>query len=161
MDKSAIPGDEPDTVHSSATRDTFPIHQMLPHRFPFLLVDRIIEVQPGKRAVGMRAVTANEFAGGGSPNVLLLEMMAQVGAVAILPTASDDPRPGDGGARGYPYLTRIDAARFLVIPEPGDIVTATVSLLRTRRGMGQAQGCVLIGDRVACEATFSYVLTDS
>src|SRR5438270_13523830 len=98
---------------------TTEIQAILPHRFPFLLVDRVVELEPGNRAVGIKAVTINEpfFAGHFPsfpvmPGVLIAEALAQVGAVAVLMASETDGR--------IPFLTGLDGFRFRRQVAPGD-----------------------------------------
>lgn len=119
--------------------------QLLPHRYPMLMVDRIIEVEHGQRAVGIKNVTVNEPVFTGHypgrpifPGVLIIEAMAQVGGIALLPE-------GEAAADGdrIPLLTGVDKVRFRRPVVPGDTMRIEVTTLRSRGGIG----------KVAAEAT--------
>lgn len=127
------------------------IQELLAHRFPFLLVDRITELEPGKKAVGLKCVTINEwFFQGHFPNesimpgVLILECMAQVGGIAILSA------PENRGLTGY--LVGIEKARFRQPVVPGDqlVVCAEVTAVRTNVCFVKAEA--FVNDRLVAEA---------
>src|SRR5579884_3406982 len=107
--------------------DSRSIQEILPHRFPFLLVDRIVEVEESRRAVGSKAVTINEpfFQGHFPgypvmPGVLIVEALAQVGGVALLAAERFRGR--------QPFLTGIERFRFRRQVVPGDLLTLEVTL---------------------------------
>ncbi|MEW6308114.1 MAG: 3-hydroxyacyl-ACP dehydratase FabZ [Bacillota bacterium] len=135
------------------------IKQVLPHRYPFLLVDRILALEPGKSAVGIKNVSGNEpfFAGHFPaepimPGVLIIEALAQVGGVAIL--------AGSGQEGRLAFLAGIDAARFRRLVRPGDQLRLEVSITRLRGRAGRAKGTALVGDEVAAAAELLYMLGD-
>lgn len=128
------------------------IVKVLPHRYPFLYVDRLLEFEEGKRAVGLKNVSFGEpyFVGHFPsepvmPGVIQIEAIAQVACMLILMSfeGMDEKRPAFIG---------IDKARFRAGVRPGDSLRIEVDLLSFRRGMGTAQGRILVGDKVACEA---------
>ena len=133
------------------------IHQILkklPHRYPFLLVDRVLEVEKGKRIRALKNVTINEpfFVGHFPkrpvmPGVLMLEAMAQ--ASALLSFASLDMELDDNSVY---YFAGIDGARFKRPVEPGDQLVMDVELLRSKAGIYKFKGVARVGDSVACEA---------
>ncbi len=131
--------------------------RILPHRYPFLLVDRIIEVEEGKRAVGIKNVTFNEpfFVGHFPdhpimPGVLIIEMMAQAGAVMLL---------GSDAYRGkLPYLAGIEKAKFRKPVLPGDTLTAEVEMIKSRGTVGWVKATAHVGDTLVCEAELSFAL---
>lgn len=131
------------------------IEQLLPHRFPFLLLDRIIEFEPQKRIVALKNVTANEpfFQGHFPgfpimPGVLVLEAMAQAGALMIM---HEDEHPGDR----LIYFTGVDGCKFRTPVTPGDQIRIEVEVLRFRMSAGRMQGRARVGDKLAAEATLS------
>ena len=119
--------------------DAEQIHQLLPHRYPFLLVDRVIEIVPGVSVVALKNVTINEpfFTGHFPihpvmPGVLIIEAMAQA---AGLLTQISRRLKGDNGSPLF-YLVKIDNARFNAPVVPGDQMRLEVRLKRQMRGMG-------------------------
>ncbi|MEG6512222.1 3-hydroxyacyl-ACP dehydratase FabZ [Desulforamulus ruminis] len=133
------------------------IQQILPHRYPFLLVDRILEVEEGKKVVGIKNVSMNEpFFQGHFPNypvmpgVLIIEAMAQVGAVAIL------SMPAFAGR--IALLAGIDKARFRRQVVPGDILRIEVEVLKLRGTVGKSQARAYVGEELAVEAELMFAL---
>ncbi len=133
------------------------IHQILkqlPHRYPFLLVDRVLSIETGKRIVALKNVTMNEpfFTGHFPhrpvmPGVLILEAMAQ--AAALLSFDTQGVTPDD---KTVYYFAGIDGARFKRPVEPGDQLTLDVTLERAKAGSFKFKGVTRVGDEVACEA---------
>jgi 3-hydroxyacyl-[acyl-carrier-protein] dehydratase len=133
------------------------IHQILkqlPHRYPFLLVDRVLSIETGKRIVALKNVTMNEpfFTGHFPhrpvmPGVLILEAMAQ--AAALLSFDTQSVTPDD---KTVYYFAGIDGARFKRPVEPGDQLTLDVTLERSKAGIFKFKGVTRVGDEVACEA---------
>ncbi len=133
------------------------IHQILkqlPHRYPFLLVDRVLSIETGKRIVALKNVTMNEpfFTGHFPhrpvmPGVLILEAMAQ--AAALLSFDTQGVTPDD---KTVYYFAGIDGARFKRPVEPGDQLTLDVTLERAKAGIFKFKGVTRVGDEVACEA---------
>ena len=125
---------------------------ILPHRHPFLFVDRLLEFEAGKRAVGVKnASFGDPFFVGHFPNDPVLPGVVQVEAIAQVATAlillSFE---GLDGKR--PAFTGIEKTRFRRAVRPGDVLRIEVDLLSWRRGMGTAQGKVLVDGKVACES---------
>ena len=132
--------------------DVVKIQELLPHRYPFLLVDRVTEFEPNKRIVGIKNVTINEpffqghFPGHPvMPGVLVIEALAQTGG--ILTQLSHQ-----AGAEGKLfYLVKIDNAKFSRMVVPGDQLVLEVELKRTIRNMALYQGIARVdGEQVAC-----------
>lgn len=131
------------------------IERLLPHRYPFLLLDRIVEFEPTKRVVALKNVTANESFFQGHfpgfpvmPGVLLLEAMAQAGALMIL---HEDANLGDH----LIYFTGVDGCKFRRPVVPGDQVRLEVDVLRFRSNAGRMQGRAMVEGKLAAEATLS------
>jgi 3-hydroxyacyl-[acyl-carrier-protein] dehydratase len=125
---------------------------VLPHRHPFLFVDRLLEFEERKRAVGLKLASFGEpyFTGHFPsdpvlPGVIQIEALAQVACILILLSFE-----GLEGKR--PAFIGIDKARFRSAVRPGDALRLEVDLLSWRRGMGTAQGRIVIGGKTACEA---------
>ncbi|MCA9878709.1 MAG: 3-hydroxyacyl-ACP dehydratase FabZ [Thermomicrobiales bacterium] len=135
------------------------IQRILPHRYPFLLVDRVIEIEPPTRAVGIKNVTINEpfFQGHFPtypvmPGVLIVEAMAQVGGVAVL--SSDDYRDK------LALFAGIDNVRFKRQVKPGDTLRIEVELQKIRRGLGMGSGVATVDGELACKGDIMFALVD-
>jgi 3-hydroxyacyl-[acyl-carrier-protein] dehydratase len=135
------------------------IRELIPHRYPFLLVDRIEEIEPGIRAIGVKNVSQNEpFFQGHFPDypvmpgVLVVEAMAQVGAVGVL---------GLEEYRGRLALfAGIDGARFRRQVIPGDVLTMEVEILRLKGRAGRGMGTARVGTERVCEAELLFVFVE-
>ena len=135
------------------------IQQILPHRYPFLLVDRVIEITPPHRAVGIKHVTVNEpfFQGHFPgypvmPGVLIVEAMAQVGGVAVL--SAEDYRDK------LALFAGIDNVRFKRQVRPGDTLRLEVELQQIRRGIGMGSGTATVEGELACHGDIMFALVD-
>ncbi|HSQ87324.1 3-hydroxyacyl-ACP dehydratase FabZ [Romboutsia sp.] len=133
------------------------IKELIPHRYPFLLVDKVIELEEGKRAVGIKNVTVNEpFFQGHFPDypimpgVLIIEAMAQVGCVAMM---SIDENKGKLGV-----FAGIDKVRFKKEVRPGDTLTMEVEMISLRRNIGKATAKAFVGEELACSAELMFAL---
>lgn len=134
-------------------------HALLPHRFPFLLVDSISVVEPGRIVTGTKAVTGAETsligpdAGGvhGMPHLLIVEALAQLSA-AILVALLD----GKEGAVGY--FIGIDRVRFRSEAMPGDVLDLRVELLQFRRGFCRSRGEARVGHQSVVRAELTTIL---
>ncbi|MDF9406963.1 MAG: 3-hydroxyacyl-(acyl-carrier-protein) dehydratase FabZ [Pelotomaculum sp. PtaB.Bin013] len=133
------------------------IQEILPHRYPFLLVDRILSVEGGKKAVGIKNVTANEPYFWGHypgypvmPGVLIVEAMAQVGAVAILKL------PEFAGK--IALFAGIDKARFRRQVVPGDQLRIEVEVLKLRSKVGKSYAVAYVGEEIAAEAELMFMV---
>ena len=131
------------------------IMRHIPHRYPFILVDRILEFEPGRRIVGLKNVSANEpfFSGHFPghpimPGVLIVEAMAQVGGVL----ASRLP----GAERKLAYLATIDRCRFRRPVRPGDQLITEVIVMRVRDRVGKMRGTGRVDGEVVAEGAFTY-----
>ena len=127
------------------------IESLIPHRPPFLLVDEILELEPGKRVVGRREIRADDWWFPGHfperpvmPGVLTIEAIAQAGAVAVL---ADEANAGK-----IPFFAGIDNVKFKRIVEPGDVLMLECEFVRYRPPIAKGQGRALVGDEVAAEA---------
>jgi 3-hydroxyacyl-[acyl-carrier-protein] dehydratase len=133
------------------------IHQILkklPHRYPFLLVDRVLGVDPGKSIRALKNVTINEpfFVGHFPhrpvmPGVLILEAMAQTAGLLAFADASTG-----ADSNSVIYFAGIDGARFKRPVEPGDQLVMDVEILRHKAGIYKFKGTARVGDEIACEA---------
>ena len=139
--------------------DVRAIRRIIPHRYPILLVDRIIELEPGKRAVGLKNVTTNEWFFEGHfpdnpimPGVLIIEALAQTGAVAAL---SADEFKGKLG-----LFAGIDGVRFRRQVVPGDQLRLEVEMDRLRRGIGRASAKATVEGETAAEGRLTFALVD-
>jgi len=138
-------------------KDIQEILKYLPHRYPFLLIDRVIEMEVGKSLVGIKNVSINEpfFVGHFPerpvmPGVLILEALAQ--ASAVLASETIQARPGDG----YLYLfAGIDNVRFKHIVEPGDQLRLEVKLERHKQGIWKFDNVALVDGKVVCTANMT------
>ena len=134
--------------------DIHEILNKLPHRYPFLLVDRVLELEKGKRILALKNVTINEpFFGGHFPHrpvmpgVLMLEAMAQVAALLAFDTLGVVPDD-----KTVYYFAGIDGARFKRPVEPGDQLLMEVSLDRMKSGIFKFKGTATVEGKTACEA---------
>ena len=136
--------------------DIHEVMKYLPHRHPFLLVDRVIEMKKGESIVAIKNVTINEpFFTGHFPNrpvmpgVLIIEALAQ--AAGILAYKSTDTFPSEGVLY---YFAGIDNARFRRIVEPGDQLRLEIKLLRAKRDIWKLEGSAYVDDELVCHAEF-------
>jgi 3-hydroxyacyl-[acyl-carrier-protein] dehydratase len=141
--------------------DVTAIEKILPHRYPFLLVDRVISLDPMKTLVAVKAVTVNEpfFAGHFPghpvmPGVLILEALAQ--AAALLAKASMVNDPGDK----VTYLMAIDNARFRKPVVPGDRIELRVEVVKQKGAIWKEKGTAYVEGEVVAEAEFMAMLVD-
>jgi 3-hydroxyacyl-[acyl-carrier-protein] dehydratase len=135
------------------------IRELIPHRYPFLLVDRIEEVEPGVRAVGVKNVTQNEpFFEGHFPDypvmpgVLIVEALAQVGAVGVMALEE---------FRGKLALfAGIDGVRFRRQVIPGDVLRMEVEISRLKGRVGRGKGTATVNGERACEADLMFAFAE-
>jgi 3-hydroxyacyl-[acyl-carrier-protein] dehydratase len=140
--------------------DVNEIQKILPHRYPFLLVDYIEELEPGKRIVGVKNVTINEpffpghFPGAPvMPGVLIVEAMAQVGAVMVLRDIPDR-------SKKLVYFMGIDQARFRQPVIPGNQLRMVVEVIRMKSRHGKLRGEAFVGDKLVAEAEILSSIVD-
>ena len=133
------------------------IEQIIPHRHPFLLVDRIEELEPGKRAVGYKSVSFDEpyFAGHFPgepvmPGVLIIEALAQTGAVAIL---SEESMKGKTA-----YFGAINSARFKKKVVPGDRLRLECEIIKQKGPVGVGKAEAYVDDQLACRAELTFMV---
>jgi len=136
------------------------IQKIIPHRYPFLLVDRIEELEEGKKAVGIKNVTVNEpffqghFPGNPiMPGVLMVEALAQVGAVAVLSLEENKGK--------LALFTGIDKLRFRRQVVPGDTLRLEVELISIKRNIGKAGATAYVGDQVAVSGELMFAIVDN
>jgi 3-hydroxyacyl-[acyl-carrier-protein] dehydratase len=133
------------------------IKEIIPHRYPFLLIDRILEVDEGQRAVGIKNVTANEEFFNGHfpeypvmPGVLIVEALAQVGAVAMLKKEENRGK--------LAFFAGIDNCRFKKQVVPGDQLRLEVEMTRVRGSIGKGKGIATVDGQVTCEVEITFAL---
>ncbi len=139
--------------------DTQKIKEIIKHRYPFLLVDKILELEEGKRAVGIKNVTVNEEFFNGHfpqypvmPGVLIVEALAQVSAVVML------TKEGNQGRLGL--LAGIDNCRFKRQVKPGDQLRLEVEITRLKGPIGKGKGIATVDGELACEVEILFAFGD-
>src|SRR5262252_2350753 len=137
--------------------DNAAIERILPHRFPFLLVDRIIELEPDKRIVGVKNVAMDEWCLSRSrsgvavmPPTILTEAVAQVGAILILAKPENRQR--------LPFFAGIERVRYRRPVHAGDVVVIEAVVKRLRSRMGVLHGIARVDGKVAVEGTMTFAL---
>lgn len=135
------------------------IQAIIPHRYPFLLIDKIVTLEPGKRAVGIKNVTINEpfFQGHFPqypvmPGVLIIEALAQVGAVAVLGMEENKGK--------IALFAGIDKLRIRRQVKPGDVLTLELELTRMRGSIGKGKGVASVDGEVAVEGELMFAIQD-
>lgn len=135
------------------------ILKILPHRYPFLLVDRVLEIEPGKKAVGLKNVTINEpffqghFPGQPiMPGVLILEAMAQVGGVLLLSMTGNQGK--------LAYFGGMDKVRFRNPVHPGDTLIMEVEILKTKGNAGKVKAVAKVDNKLVAEGEFLFMLVE-
>lgn len=133
------------------------IKEIIPHRYPFLLVDKIVEIEEGKKAVGIKNVTANEEFFNGHfpdypvmPGVLIVEALAQVGAVAMLIKEENRGR--------LAFFAGIDKCRFKRQVKPGDQLRLEVEIIRLKGPVGKGKAIATVDGELVCETEIMFAL---
>ena len=155
-----------DTIENSelpepGVADINGIMEMLPHRYPFLMIDKVIDIVPSKSATGIKCVSMAEphFQGHFPvqpimPGVLIIEAMAQTAAVLVVHTKGIE-------ARGkVVYFMSIDNARFRKPVVPGDVIHLEVETLRQRGDVWKLKGKAMVDETIVSEATFAAMIAD-
>ncbi|WP_188456643.1 3-hydroxyacyl-ACP dehydratase FabZ [Virgibacillus oceani] len=133
------------------------IKDTIPHRYPFLLVDKVTEMEEGKRVAGIKNVSINEpFFQGHFPDypvmpgVLIVEALAQTGAIAMLSKEENEGKIG--------FLAGLDKCRFKRQVKPGDQLKLEVEILRLKGPIGKGKGVATVDGEVACEAEITFAI---
>ncbi|MGE8207067.1 3-hydroxyacyl-ACP dehydratase FabZ [Heyndrickxia sp. NPDC080065] len=133
------------------------IKEIIPHRYPFLLIDQILEVEEGKKAIGIKNVTGNEEFFNGHfpdypvmPGVLIVEALAQVGAVAMLKMEENKGK--------LAFFAGIDNCRFKRQVRPGDQLKLEVEIIRLKGPVGKGKGIATVNGEIACETEIMFAL---
>jgi 3-hydroxyacyl-[acyl-carrier-protein] dehydratase len=140
--------------------DAVQIQALIPHRYPFLLVDRVVELEPGQRIVGIKHVSLSDgYLQGHFPNypvmpgVLIVEALAQAGAILVM---HDQANAGK-----VPFFARIDNCRFRQPVRPGDSLRLEVDVTSFRAPVGKAHGRALVNGAVVCETDLTFALGEA
>jgi 3-hydroxyacyl-[acyl-carrier-protein] dehydratase len=141
--------------------DIMRVMHMIPHRYPFLMIDRVVDIRANEGAVGIKNVTINEpyFTGHFPaqpvmPGVLIIESMAQTAAVLVVETLGDD------AAGKLVYFMTVDEARFRRPVVPGDSMHVHVSKIRHRGSVWKFKGEARVDDTIVAQATYSAMIRD-
>ena len=151
-----------DTLETGSTVEAIDVHrimEMIPHRYPFLMIDRVVDIVPGVKATGVKNVTINEpfFAGHFPerpvmPGVLIIEAMAQTAAVFVVHTL------GPESEGKLVYFMSVDGARFRKPVEPGDQLHVEVTKQRSRGNVWKFTGKAKVDGNLVAEATYAAMI---
>ncbi|MFS0750329.1 3-hydroxyacyl-ACP dehydratase FabZ [Oceanobacillus sp. 1P07AA] len=137
--------------------DVEQIKEIIPHRYPFLLVDKVVEIQEGEKVTAIKNVSVNEpfFQGHFPeypvmPGVLILEALAQTGAIAVLNIEANRGKIG--------FLAGVDKCRFKRQVKPGDQLNLQVEIIRMKGPIGKGKGIATVDGEVACEAEITFAI---
>jgi 3-hydroxyacyl-[acyl-carrier-protein] dehydratase len=151
-----------DITTTGAVIDLHKIQKMIPHRYPMLMIERVIDVVPGVRAIGIKNVSINEWFFQGHfpaeplmPGVLIIEAMAQTAAVLVVATLG----PEKEGR--LVYFMSVDSARFRKPVVPGDTLHLLVEKQRHRGSVWRFTGCAKVDGVMVAEATYTAMIRDS
>lgn len=133
------------------------IQSILPHRYPFLLIDKVEEVVPGVKAVGYKNVTMNEYFFQGHfpeepvmPGVLIIEALAQTGAVSVLSLEENKGK--------IAYFAGIDKAKFRKKVVPGDVLKLEVEIIKVKGPVGIGKAVASVEGKKVCEAEITFIV---
>ena len=136
------------------------IKRMIPHRYPFLMIDRVVEIQVGRRAIGIKNVTANEEFFQGHypgepimPGVLIIEAMAQIGGVLLGQELEHRGKVA--------VLLSLDKVKFRRAVTPGDQLILKAEAIRIKTRTGHTRCQAMVGDELAAEAEIKFMLVDA
>ena len=141
--------------------DILRIMELIPHRYPFLMIDRVVNVTPGEAATGLKNVSINEFYFQGHfpqrpvmPGVLIIETMAQTAAVLVVHTLGRDSQGK------LVYFMSVDSARFRRPVFPGDQLAVRVVRKQSRGNVWKFEGEAVVDGKVVADATFAAMIMD-
>ncbi len=147
------------TTQAIQEMDIVEIKKLLPHRYPFLLVDRVTEITPGHSAKGFKNLTANEQFFEGHfpfkpimPGVLMVEALAQMACLAMLTKEEFKNKLG--------VFTGIEGIKFRQMVVPGDRLDMEVELIKLKGPIGKIRGTAKVGNKVACEGEISFAMIE-
>jgi 3-hydroxyacyl-[acyl-carrier-protein] dehydratase len=133
------------------------IQEIIPHRYPFLLIDRVVDLEPGLRCTAIKNVSANEMQFMGHfpqehvmPGVLMVEALAQAGAVAILSLEENKGK--------IAYFAGIEKCKFKQKVIPGDQLTLEVEIIKQRGPIGYGKAIAKVGDKIAVQAELKFAV---
>ena len=151
-----------DITTTGAIIDLHNIQRMIPHRYPMLMIERVIDVVPDVRAIGIKNVSINEWFFQGHvpaeplmPGVLIIEAMAQTAAVLVVATLGSEKEGR------LVYFMSVDSARFRKPVVPGDILHILVEKQRQRGSVWRFSGCAKVDGVTVAEATYTAMIRDS